>query len=60
MSQHVIDLFVEAARSSPTIDADVHVSLGLLYNCTWEYDKALECFKVWKFNIESLILFRQH
>jgi peroxin-5 len=45
ISQHVIELFVEAARNSPAIDPDVHVALGLLYNCTWEYDKALECFK---------------
>lgn len=46
ISKHVIDLFIEGARSSSVIDPDVHVSLGLLYNCTWEYEKALECFKV--------------
>eukprot|EP01127_Copromyxa_protea_P020623 TRINITY_DN691_c1_g1_i1.p1 TRINITY_DN691_c1_g1~~TRINITY_DN691_c1_g1_i1.p1 ORF type:complete len:411 (+),score=82.96 TRINITY_DN691_c1_g1_i1:210-1442(+) len=45
ISQHVIELFVEAAMRSSTIDPNVHVSLGLLYNSTWEYDKALECFK---------------
>eukprot|EP01126_Amoeba_proteus_P059420 TRINITY_DN7759_c0_g1_i4.p1 TRINITY_DN7759_c0_g1~~TRINITY_DN7759_c0_g1_i4.p1 ORF type:complete len:363 (-),score=84.94 TRINITY_DN7759_c0_g1_i4:349-1437(-) len=44
-SQHAIQMFLEAARTRPTIDPDIHIGLGLLYNSTWDYDKALECFK---------------
>eukprot|EP01127_Copromyxa_protea_P020626 TRINITY_DN691_c1_g2_i2.p1 TRINITY_DN691_c1_g2~~TRINITY_DN691_c1_g2_i2.p1 ORF type:complete len:470 (+),score=127.59 TRINITY_DN691_c1_g2_i2:453-1862(+) len=35
----------DAATRSHEVDPDVHVGLGLLYNTTWDYDKALECFK---------------
>jgi hypothetical protein len=37
-------LFVEAARVGD--DADVHIALGLLFNLSFEYQKATECFKV--------------
>lgn len=37
-------LFVEAARMSPE-DADVHIVLGVLYNLSREYDKAIESFQ---------------
>ncbi|XP_044481547.1 peroxisome biogenesis protein 5-like [Mangifera indica] len=37
-------LFVEASRMSPD-DADVHIVLGVLYNLSREYDKAIESFQ---------------
>lgn len=37
-------LFNEAAKMSPE-DADVHIVLGVLYNLSREYDKAIESFK---------------
>lgn len=40
----VARLFVEAARMSPE-DADVHIVLGVLYNLSREYDKAIESFQ---------------
>lgn len=36
-------LFVEAARMAD--DPDVHIALGLLFNLSFEYQKATECFK---------------
>ncbi|KAJ0102710.1 hypothetical protein Patl1_03662 [Pistacia atlantica] len=38
-------LFVEASRMSPE-DADVHIVLGVLYNLSREYDKAIESFQM--------------
>ncbi|CAM0912231.1 unnamed protein product [Alopecurus aequalis] len=40
----VIRLFNEAAQMSPE-DADVHIVLGVLYNLSREYDKAITSFK---------------
>lgn len=40
----VARLFVEAARMSPE-DADVHIVLGVLYNLSRQYDKAIESFQ---------------
>lgn len=40
----VARLFNEAAQMSPD-DADVHIVLGVLYNLTREYDKAIESFQ---------------
>ncbi|KAF2920333.1 hypothetical protein DAI22_08g201400 [Oryza sativa Japonica Group] len=40
----VIRLFNEAAQMSPE-DADVHIVLGVLYNLSREYDKAIAAFK---------------
>ncbi|XP_006659547.1 peroxisome biogenesis protein 5 isoform X1 [Oryza brachyantha] len=40
----VIRLFNEAAQMSPE-DADVHIVLGVLYNLSREYDKAIASFK---------------
>lgn len=43
-SDQVIRLFNEAAQMSPE-DADVHIVLGVLYNLSREYDKAIAAFK---------------
>ncbi|AQK58206.1 hypothetical protein Zm00014a_015501 [Zea mays] len=40
----VVRLFNDAAQMSPE-DADVHVVLGVLYNLSREYDKAITSFK---------------
>lgn len=37
-------MFVEASQMSPE-DADVHIVLGVLYNLSREYDKAIESFQ---------------
>ena len=42
----VANTFIEAARLEPNdIDADVQIILGLLYNISMDYDKAIECFR---------------
>ncbi|KAG8365215.1 hypothetical protein BUALT_Bualt18G0081200 [Buddleja alternifolia] len=40
----VARLFSDAAKLSPD-DADVHIVLGVLYNLSGEYDKAIEAFQ---------------
>ncbi|KAL8469526.1 hypothetical protein ACS0TY_032392 [Phlomoides rotata] len=40
----VVGLFNDAAKLSPD-DADVHIVLGVLYNLSREYDKAIEAFQ---------------
>lgn len=43
-SHQVVRLFNEAAQMSPD-DADVHIVLGVLYNLSRDYDKAIASFK---------------
>jgi len=42
----VVDMFLEAAQLRPSDpDPEVQTALGLLYNLSYEYDRAVDCFK---------------
>ncbi|KAI8364795.1 uncharacterized protein BYT42DRAFT_590459 [Radiomyces spectabilis] len=44
---YITNMFLEAARTAPgeEMDANVQVGLGILFNVSEEYDKAIDCFK---------------
>jgi len=43
---YIANMYLEAARQHPEDpDPEVQTSLGLLYNLSYEYDKAVDCFK---------------
>jgi len=41
----VEDMYIQAAKSSDIVDPMVYSALGLIYNLSFEFDKAIDCFR---------------
>ncbi|XP_077301235.1 peroxisomal biogenesis factor 5 [Arctopsyche grandis] len=46
LQDHIQSLYIRAAQMNPTkVDADIQCALGVLFNISQEYDKAVDCFR---------------
>jgi len=47
-------MYIEAAKLSPMDpDENVQIALGLLFNISQEYDKAVDCFRTVSFFLQT-------